>query len=567
MASKTRFALGLDYGTETMRAVLVNLESGRIAGSAAESYPHGVITASLPDSPRTKLEPQSALQHPGDYLHVLKKTVSATMKEAKAHARQVVGLGVDFTSCTMLPTTKDGLPLCELSRFKNHPQAYVKLWKHHTAQPQADRINQLAAARGEGWPKRFGGSVSSEWFLPKALEILEKAPDVYRSAEVLIEAGEWLVWQLTGQLTRSTCHGGYKQCWSRRHGYPSREFLGNLNPEFANLVENKMSGPRLAPGMKAGGLTEKMAKWLGLLPGTAVSSSIIDAHAAVPGCGVTKPGELCLVIGTSSCLMLMHKHEQFIPGIAGVVEDGILPGYYGYEAGQAAVGDTFAWLADLLAASNPRESQTPRNRRPAVGQRQAVFETLQKQAAELPPGAGGLLALDWFNGCRTPFADSNLSGLLLGLTLNTTAAQLYRALIEATAFGTRSIVDTFSRSGLEIASLVAGGGVARKNALLMQIYADVLNRPIQVAASEEASALGAAILGAVAAGPENGGFVRVEDAVQNMVPEPLKVYKPDSQKQEVYRTLYDEYQRLAVTFGRYENPVMRNLRKLAGGKS
>jgi L-ribulokinase len=556
---KTRYALGLDFGTESVRAMLVDTQTGKVAGDAVVKYRHGVITDVLPDS-GVRLKSEWALQHPRDYLDGMAKATRRALRMGNVKGEDVCGIGISFTACTMLPTTWQGDPLCFNPRFARKPNAWCKLWKHHASQPQADKINETARRRNVAWLARYGGIVSSEWFFPKALQTLEEEPEVYRAADVFIEAGEWIVWRLTDQKIRSTCHGGYKQCWHKQEGYPSKAFWQGVHPKFGGILD-KMSGPRLAPGQRAGILTETMARQLGLRPGVGVSSSIIDAHAGVPGAGVTGPDVLVMVMGTSTCHMLMSDRERLAEGISGVVEDGILPGYFGYEAGQVAVGDIFAWY---VAHSVPGYVEQA-----AAENRKSIHTYLMEQAEKIKPGQSGLLALDWWNGNRTPFVDANLSGLIVGLTLASRPAEIYRALIEATAFGTLRVIDTFAASGVKTKSLVACGGIAQKNPMLMQIYADVTGRPIQVAASSNASSLGAAILGAVAAGKLAGGHDTVAAAVRRICQKPIGTYRPKAGNHKTYVRLYAEYKRLSDAFGRYRQPAMQVLRdtsrSVAGG--
>jgi len=547
-------ALGLDYGTESVRAIFVETRTGRTLGEAVVPYRHGVITDKLPGTD-VRLGNEWVLQDSRDYLNDMVVATRAAMKKGRVAPKRVCGIGISFTACTMLPTKADGTPLSWIDDFRRRPNAWCKLWKHHASQPQADRMNEVARKRGEKWLARYGGTVSSEWFFPKALQAIEEDPRVWKAADVYIEAGEWLGWQLTGELSRSTCHGGYKQCWHKREGYPSPAYLRAVHPELPKLVSLKMRGPRVAPGQPVGRLAPAWAKELGLPAGIAVSSSIIDAHSGVPGAGVADEGVMVMVMGTSTCHMLMGTKEKLARGICGVVEDGILPGYFGYEAGQVAVGDIFAWYVEHGAPAYIHEQ--------AKRCRAGVHEVLTAQAAELRPGQNRLIALDWWNGNRTPFVDGRLSGLIVGLTLSSRPAEIYRALIEATAFGTMRVIETFEAAGIRTKSLVGCGGIAQKNPLLMQIYADVTGRSIDVAASPMASSLGAAILGAVAAGSAAGGYDSVRDAVRNMVAKPIGRYRPDRKAHRVYTRMYREYRRLSDHFGTYRDPVMRELKALA----
>ncbi len=549
---KAKYSLGLDFGTESARAVLVDVSTGETVATAVHPYTDGVIDERLPGS-NEPLPPDWALQNPADWLAALEATIPAVLAESGVPPESVVGLGLDFTACTVLPTTEDGTPLCALDAYRERPHAWAKLWKHHASQPQADRINALAAERGEPWLARYGGKISSEWLMPKALQILEEDPEVYAAAARIVEGADWVVWQLTGTLIRNACAAGYKATWHKRDGYPSPEFLAALHPDLADLYQTKMVGPVVPPGQQVGGLTAKWAERLGLVAGTPVAAPIIDAHAAVLGGGISGPGVMFMIMGTSTCHMLMAEKEMPVEGIAGVVEDGIVPGYFGYEAGQAAVGDIFAWFVEHSVPPTYHEEA----RRRGV----SLHDVLAEKAANLRPGGSGLLALDWWNGNRSTLVDAELSGLLVGYTLGTRPEDVYRALIEGTAFGTRVIIEAFAEQGLPVRSIVTGGGLT-KNTLLMQIYADVTGREIAVAGSDQVSALGAAMLGAVAAGAARGGYDTLVEAVMHMAPPPARVYRPILEHRATYDALYAEYRRLYDYFGRGENRVMKVLRRL-----
>ena len=547
-----RASLGLDFGTESARAVLVDVGSGQTLGTAVHRYANGVIDERLPAS-GVPLPPDWALQDPADWVAALDATVPAALRQAGVHAGSVVGVGLDLTACTVLPTTADGSPLCTRPAYRALPHAWPKLWKHHAAQPQADRANELASMRGERWPARYGGKISSEWLIPKALQLLEEAPELYRGASRLVEGADWLVWQLTGVLARNACAAGYKATWHKAEGYPSTGFLAALHPGLADLYTSKIAGPVLPPGARVGGLTAPWAARLGLAEGTPVAAPIIDAHAAVLGGGVSGPGTMFMIMGTSSCHMLMAEREAAVEGISGVVEDGIVPGFYGYEAGQAGTGDMFAWFAE--------HGVPPAYHREAAERNCSLHDVLTEKSISLRPGQSGLLALDWWNGNRSTLVDANLSGLVLGTTLGTRAEEIYRALIEATAFGTRVIFEAFEGQGLPVEDVVTAGSLTR-NPMLMQIYADVTGREMAVAGAGQASALGAAMLGAVAAGAHGGGYDSVATAVAHMAPPAARVYRPIPENRMPYETLYAEYRRLYDYFGRGENQVMKALRAL-----
>jgi L-ribulokinase len=552
-----RYAIGLDFGTESVRALLVRLTDGATLATSVEPYGDGVIDERLPGT-NQRLPPDWALQNPADWLTGLERTIRAVIASSGVSPAAVAGIGIDFTACTVLPTDGDGTPLCEMDRLRPHPHAWAKLWKHHGAEPEARRITELAAHRNERWLARYGGRVSSEWLLPKALEIAEHAPEVYAAARTIVEGGDWVAWQLTGVLARNACAAGYKGNWHKRDGFPSSEYLAALKPGFERLYEDKIAGPVVAPGTAIGRLTPAWAQRLGLSTTTTVAAAIIDAHAAVPGSGVARPGTLVMMMGTSTCHLFMAQSEQPVEGMAGVVEDGIVPGFYAYESGQAAVGDVFAWLTQHATPPSYHTESATRG--------VSLHDLLMTKSEGLGPGGSGLIALDWWNGNRSTLGRSDVSGLLVGATLGTRVEHVFHALVEATAFGTRAIVESFTDRGLELSSIVAGGGLTR-NAPLMQIYADVTGRRIAVAGAQQASALGAAMLAAVAPGSRGGGYDSIESAVERMAPPPSRVYEPDRDRAAEYDALYREYKRLYDYFGRGENDIMRTLRaRRSGGR-
>ncbi len=547
-----RFSVGIDYGTESARAILVNVVSGDIVASSTCPYPDGVIDTYLPGSDQP-LAPDWALQNPGDWLMALETLLPALLANSGVQTESVIGIGLDFTSCTILPTTVDGTPLCALDAYRAHPHAWAKLWKHHAAQPQADRVNTLAQSRREHWLARYGGKISSEWLIPKALQMLEEAPELYEAAARIVEGADWVVWQLTGRLARNACAAGYKGLWHKSDGYPDAGFLTELHPGLADLYTSKIAGPVLAPGQRVGGLTAEWAGRLGLLPGTPVAAPIIDAHSAMLGGGISGPGIMFMIMGTSTCHLLMSEREMLIEGIAGVVEDGIVPGLFGYEAGQAGVGDIFAWFVKNCVPPEYHAAVEPHS--------SSLHTVLTERAKQIPPGANGLLALDWWNGNRSTLVDAELSGMIVGYTLATKPEEIYRALIESTAFGTRLIIDAFTAGGVPISAIVAGGGLT-KNELLMQIYANVIGQTIAVAGTEMVSALGAAMLGAVAAGQGDSKQAKFSEIIDCMAPQPHKVYQPEPQYSAIYNALYAEYRTLYDCFGRGTNNVMKILRRL-----
>ena len=548
-----RYTIGVDFGTESGRAVLVDVSNGQEVATSVHAYANGVMDERLPES-GLQLEPDWALQDPNDYLEVFKHAIPAVLKQGGVQPSDVIGLGVDFTACTMLPTKADGTPLSFLPEWRGHPHAWVKLWKHHAAQPEADRINETARRLGEAWLDRYGGKISSEWFFAKTLQILDEAPEVYDAADRLIEAADWVVWQLSGVETRNSCTAGYKAMWSKRKGFPSCEFFAALHPKLANVIDDKMSRDIQPIGAKAGELTPQAAAWTGLVPGTAIAVANVDAHVAVPATTVAEAGRMVMIMGTSICHMVLGKEEHLVPGICGYVEDGILPGLFGYEAGQSCVGDHFAWFTEHCVP--------PAYQVAAQGRGISVHQLLEEQAARLKPGESGLLALDWWNGNRSVLVDVDLTGLLIGATLLTRPEEIYRALIEATAYGTRVIVEALERDDVPVWELVACGGLPEKNRLLMQIFADVTGREIKVAGSTQTPALGSAMFGAVAAGKVRGGYDSIYDAAPVMGKLKQETYAPDAGAKQIYDQLYAEYVSLHDYFGRGGNDVMKQLKSI-----
>ncbi len=551
--STRKYTIGIDFGTESGRAVLVDVADGREVATYVHNYANGVIDEKLPGT-EIRLEPDWALQDPNDYLEVFKKAVPAVLKEGGVAPEDVIGLGIDFTACTMMPVKKDGTPLCFLPQYRNRPHAWVKLWKHHAAQPEANKLNEIARKLGYKFLDRYGGKISSEWFFPKSWQILDEDPEIYTAADRLIEGADWVVWQLTGVEKRNLCTAGYKAIWSKREGFPPNEFFKALDPRMERIVDDKMSRTIYPLGAKAGGLTEEAARWTGLRPGTAVAIANVDAHVSVPAATVVEPGRMVIIMGTSNCHMVLGTEEHIVPGMCGYVEDGIVPGFFGYEAGQSCVGDHFAWFVENCVPATYEAEAKARGLN--------IHQLLEEKAARLKPGQSGLLALDWWNGNRSVLVDVDLTGMLVGATLATKAEEIYRALIEATAYGTRVIIETFETHGVPVNEIVATGGLPDRNKLLMQIYADVTGRPINIAETRQAGAFGSAMHGAVAAGKAAGGYDSIFEATRHMARLRDESYRPIPENQKIYDRLYAEYITLHDYFGRGANDVMKRLKAL-----
>ena len=543
-----KYSIGIDYGSLSGRTVLVDLSTGEEVCTSVYEYPHGVMDRELPDG--TPLPTDFALQHPRDYLDVLRITVPDVMQKAKIKAEDVVGVGIDFTACTMLPVLEDGTPLCFLDEYQNEPHAYVKLWKHHAAQKQADHINALADERKEPWIRRYGGKISSEWMFPKILQILEEKEAIFEKADRFMEAADWIVMMLTGKETHNSCTAGYKAIWHKRTGVPSKEYFKALHPKLENVIGTKVSDQIISIGSKAGEICKKAAELTGLCEGTAVAAANVDAHVAVPAVGIASAGKMLMIMGTSTCHILMGEQEREVPGMCGVVEDGVLPGFYGYEAGQSCVGDHFDWFVKNCVPQSYWKQ--------AEEKKQNIHAFLREKAARQKPGESGLVALDWWNGNRSVLVDVDLTGLMLGFTLQIKPEEIYRALLEATAYGTRVIIDAFEENGVPVKELYAAGGIAEKDPLMMQIYADVTNREIKISGSPQAPALGSAVFGAVA----GGYFETVKDAAAVMGKVKETVYLPIAENVKIYEMLYREYLLLHDYFGRGGNDAMKRLKAL-----
>ncbi|MGD0943434.1 MAG: ribulokinase [Acidimicrobiales bacterium] len=545
-----RVTIGVDFGTESGRVLLLDVRTGEELAVAEVHYRNGVIDQRLPSSGE-ELPPDTALQDPADYLEVLYSGIPEALAAGNVVAEEVIGIGVDFTCCTVLPVTEDGTPLCQLEEWRDRLHAWVKLWKHHSAQPVADRLNAVAVERGESFLARYGGRLSSEWYFPKLIEIWQKDRAVYDAMSAFVEATDWIVWQLTGSLVRASCSTGYKACWSATEGLPSRAFFEAAYPGFPDPSE-KLGTTFSPPGHCAGTLGAEVAARLGLSTSVAVAVGNVDSFVSVPGAGVQDPGVFLMVVGTSICDLVIDRQEIRMPGITGVVEDGILPGFFGYEAGQAAVGDMFAWFGGRLLGLQSGGSGTGAS----------WYEDFERAAAKIAPGASGLVALDWWNGNRTILGDADLSGVIAGLTLATTPTEIYRALLESVAFGTRRIIENFVDHGVAIDGIVACGGIAERSALMMQLLADVTGLPVAIPDSSQIPARGAALCGALAAGSLRGGYDEFATAVGDLTPAVSRRYEPSPQDHATYDEVYSVFASLHDELGRTHVEWLHQLKKI-----
>jgi L-ribulokinase len=536
--TKPQYAIGVDFGTESGRAVLLDLQAGEERATSVVRYASAVIDRTLPHTGE-RLPSDWALQDPDDWVAVIERALPDVLAQAGVDPAEIVGIGVDFTSCTVLPVDADGVPLCKFEHWRDRRHAWPKLWKHHAAQPIADRLNEVAQRRGEEFLTRYGGKISSEWYFPKLIELWLEDRELYDEAYAFIEATDWIVWWLTGVECRQSCTAGYKAMWSEQEGLPAREFFEAAYPGFDHPGD-KLGTRFVALGTRAGALRAQVAQTVGLLDTVAVAVGNVDSFVSVPGAGVQAPGTYVTVVGTSVCDMIVSPQEVRLPGITGVVKDGILPGLYGYEAGQPAVGDMLAWFVDELGAGRS-------------------YEQLEQAAAAIGPGETGLVALDWFNGNRSILADAGLSGAIFGLTLQSAPAQIYRALLESIAFGNRRIIENFEQHGVQIAEIVACGGIAERSPLTMQLLADTSGLPVHVPGSHEVPARGAALFGAVAA----GAFTDIGAAVEATRPPIARTYTPDPAAKEVYDGVYAIYRSLYELLGRSQVQLLHGLKLIA----
>jgi len=545
-----KYSIGIDYGTLSGRALLVRISDGKIMADAVMDYPHAVIDDCLPATGE-KLPADFALQDPADYIKVLHYIIPKVLKDSGVDKKDVVALGIDFTCCTVIPVYEDGTPVCFDEKFKNDPHAYVKLWKHHAAQPYADKIEAVINERGEDWLKYYGGKVSSEWMFPKIMETLDKSPDVYNAAARFMEAGDWLTSYITGKPSKGYVFATVKAFYDYENGYPKPDFFRQLDPRLENVVEEKLNFPMYFSGKTVGHVRPEVAKALGLDENMSVSCAMPDGHVASVALGMKYSGDMCAVMGTSSCYLSIDNELKPTKGICCSLKDILTPGFYGYEAGLCCMGDNFAWAVENLAPAEYKEA--------AEKEGIPLIKYIIAKSAKKAPGETGLLALNWWNGNRNILVDSSLSGLIVGMNLGTKIEDIMRALIEATAFGTRVILENYREHGVEIKRFIGAGGIARKDPFTMQLYSDVLKMDILIAESTQIPALGSAIYAASSAGYD------LYECMDNMSKLSETVYHPNPEASAVYDKLYAEYLRLYDTFGRGGDNVMKNLRAIRDG--
>jgi len=554
-----KYAIGLDFGTNSVRALIVDVTDGKEIATSIYEYETGKDGIILDPA-----DPHLARQHPQDYLKGLKVSVRVATDKAKKNdgnfdAGKIIGIGIDTTGSTPLPVDRQGVPLCFDESFKDNPNALAWLWKDHTSTEESAKITALAAEEHPEYLAKCGGTYSSEWFFSKIFHCLRTDPEVFAAAHSWVECCDYIPAVLTGtsqpeMIKRSRCAAGHKALYNKEWGgLPAREFLVKLDPGLGEL-RSRLYEESYTSDIKAGRLTEEWAEKLGLPAGLPVAVGAFDAHLGAVGSGVAQ-GKLVKIIGTSTCDVAVWPSDEplaDIPGVCGIVDGSVLPGYYGLEAGQSAVGDIFNWFVNTIQPG---------------GADKGSHEALTEGAVKINPGQSGLLALDWNNGNRTILVDQRLSGLLVGQTLHTKPSEIYRTLIEGTAFGALTIINRYEEYGVKISEVINCGGIAEKNPLIMQIYADVMGREMKIARSVQTCALGSAIAGAVVAGKEAGGYASFPEAQAAICDIKDVSYTPDPENHRIYRELYKLYSRLHDAFGRKDwsgqlYTVMKDLLKI-----
>lgn len=547
-----KFTLGIDFGTLSGRAVLVDVSNGHVLSTSVYEYKNKVITDFIPGT-TVKLPLDYALQDPQDYLDVLLHTIPEVVQSSGVNKDDIIGLAIDFTACTVVAVDKTNTPLCFYDEYRENPHSWVKLWKHHAAQKYADQLNDLAHEMNTSWIHRYGGKISSEWLFPKIMQVAIEDEELYNQVDNFLEATDWVISQLTGKVVRNTCTLGYKAIYHHQEGFPSSEFFKQLNPILEHVIEEKIKGQPMDLGEEVGSLLPNWAEQLHLNPTVSIAVGNVDAHVSAPAVDVVESGDMLMIMGTSTCDILIGDEEKEVPGMCGVVQGGVIPGYYGYEAGQSAVGDIFSWFVDHYVNVELENL--------ALQRETSIHEILEEKAKKLRVGESGLLALDWFGGNRSILVDMDLSGMILGMTLHTKPEEIYRALIESTAFGKRVIIENFEESGVPINRLYVCGGLPNKNKLLLQIYADILNKEIFIADSEQTPALGSAMFASVAA-KNQGGYQTILEASGFMSKVQEETIKPISKNVQLYNQIYQEFKILHDYFGTGINDVMKRLKKL-----
>lgn len=549
---KHKYSIGLDFGTLAARAVMVDVATGEELATSTFGYQDAVIDRVLPGTDIT-LPTDFALQNPRDYKEAIVSLLRDILQRSGVGADDVIGIGVDSTASTVLALDEDFEPLCMNPKYRDNPHSWIKMWKHHSPQEQADRINEVARLRDEDFLQHCGGKVSAEWYYPKMMETLECAPEIFEAAEYFVELGDWIVYLLTGERKRSSTIASLHSHWDSERGFPPEGFFQSLNPQMVEAVRKNARIPVCSIFSKAGTLKSEIAAQTGLLEGTVVSMADTDSPVALFSLGVTRENTAALILGTSSVFMLLSKKAHYIPGAMASVKDQMMPGFYGNMFGQPAVGDVFDWFVTNMLPYKyylqAREND------------ESIFDVMNRYIERIDPENTQVLALDWLNGSRSLLQNTNLSGGLIGLTLATKPEQIYHALVESTAFELKTILEAITEAGIPLEQICACGGISRKSPAIMQMFADILELPISTVASRETVCRGAAILGAVAAGADNGGYDTISEAVESMCCKPTMWYHPRREAVKGYRRRYEQYQKLYRYFGEENSEIMRFVKK------
>lgn len=545
-----RILLGLDFSAAELKVVALDIKSGRSIGISSCPYKHGVIENHLPSG--EKLPKFFSLQSPEDWLDAMTIAVRKLITETRIPKEEIASIGVSFTSCTTLPVFEDGSPLCLDAQYAGNPHAWPKLWKHYASRGQAKRLTKIAEDRGEPFLENYGGKISSEWLWPKLLETLEEAPELASNMSFYLEGGDWIVWQLTGRQTRNQCAAGYKACYVEGLGYPPGDYLASINLDLADIAERARAIPVLSPGRFVGGLTKEVAGILGLLPGTPVGAAVVDAQGSVAGAGVFLPNILVMTLSTSTSHLVMSKEEKLFQGFSGTVKNGILDGFWGYESVQPATGDIIEWYMQTLAPMPVYERSGDDDVDPWI--------VLDRYISEVPAGSNGLLSLDWWDGNKSILLNTALTGLIAGFTMRTTPDEIFKCIVEGSAFGAKRIIENYKANGVEIKRIVATGDLPFKSPSIAQVYADIINQEIRMPDSKQSVARGAAIIGGLAVGVHNLGYSSREEYFSAMIPPDYDNYKPNSEHAATYKKLYESYLELHDYFG-LQSSLLSKLRK------
>lgn len=549
---KSKYVLGFDYGTLSCRIIAADLSSGNVIYTKSCDYPSGVISGELPCGQKL-MSDNWFLQDASDYLFVCRKLIEDMFSLTDITSNDILALGIDFTNCTVVAVDKSGKPMSENEEYRSNPHSWVKLWKHHAAQKYASLIEEYMLRENVEWFSEYGRNVSSEWFFPKLMQVYCEDEEMFSSTDVYMDATDYMVYALTGNIVRSSAILGVNAFYSEERGFPSEEFFNKLCPGFGTALRGKLRGEIKPVGTSAGYLTQDMAKYLGLSSDTVVSVGHGDSEVASCGLGVHKSGSMIMAMGTSTCYQMLYHEKKVFDGLCAVVKDGMIPGFYAYETGQPAVGDVFAWFAENLASYEYKKEAEEKNI--------SLLGLLNDKAQKLKAGQSGLVALDWLNGNRSVLMDYDLSGMVVGMNLQTKCEEVYRAFVEATAFNARRIFDSHEKAGVHISEVYGAGGLPLKSSFIMQVYADILNKEIIVPQIENSASLGACVCAAVALGSENGGFDSFEDAQKALVKGKIVKYKPIEENVVLYDKLYEIYCKVHDYFGK-QSEIMHELNRI-----